>query len=141
MNIAVRYQSRGGNTKAVAEAIAKAAASRAEPVGTPINGQADILFIGGGVYAFNIDESLLSFLKELKPETAKSVAVFSTGMITGGTGKITAILKSNGINVCEKTLPIKMGIKNCAFLGGKGSVKLSGKTLGAVDDFVKASIK
>ena len=140
MNIAVRYQSRGGNTKAIAEAVAKAAASRAESVEVPLNGPVDVLFIGGGVYASNIDESLKKYIDELKPELVKTAAVFTTGGFVGATEKISAALKARGVSVCEKQMPVIMLFKNFMWFRGKGDVKLSAKHLQLVDEFVKAAI-
>jgi len=140
MNIAVRYQSRGGNTKTVAEAVAKAAAARAESIDVPLSGPVDLLFIGGGVYGFDMDKSLKEFLKGVTPDTAKSIAVFSTGGSMSITKKIAAALKENGVTPCEKTLSLRMHVRNCKFLGGKGSVKLSKKELGMIDDYVKAAV-
>ena len=138
--IAVRYQSRGGNTKAVAEAIAKAAGVKAEPIEVPITEPVDLLFVGGGVYAWDIDKSLKTYLENLTPETTKSVAAFSTAGGMSGTGKITAIIRVRGINVCEETLPIKVLLRNHAALGGKGFITLSEKHLQSIEDFVKRVI-
>lgn len=140
MNITVRYQSRGGNTKAVAEAVAKAAAARAESIGVPINAPVDVLFIGGGIYAFNIDDSLRAYIKEIKKDEAAKVAVFTTAGFVDGTAKIIALLKENGLNVCEKTLSIKMYFRNYGRTDALGAVKLSAKNLRLIDEFVKAAI-
>lgn len=80
MAVAVRYQSRGGNTQRIADAIAGAAGVRAEPVGTALAGPVSLLFIGGGVYAGHMDKALREFLEGLTPEMARRVAVFSTAM-------------------------------------------------------------
>jgi flavodoxin len=53
MKIAVIYHSRGGNTKIVAEAIAKAAGVSAEPIHVPLDAPVDLLLIGGGVYGLH----------------------------------------------------------------------------------------
>ena len=85
MNIAVRYFSRSGNTKAVADAIAKAAEVNAVSVDQPGAGlaeQADVLFIGGALYAYGIDSHLKEYLKTLKKEDAKKAVVFSTSRIS-----------------------------------------------------------
>ena len=85
MSAAVRYYSRSGNTKALAEAIAKAAdvpavsvdqkdAAIAEPV--------DVLFVGGALYAYGLDKHLKDYLKTLKGTDAKRAVVFSTSWIS-----------------------------------------------------------
>ena len=66
MIIAVRYFSRTGNTKAVAEAIAKEAGVSAVSVDSPdaaIKQPIDVLFIGGALYAYGIDNHLKDYNK------------------------------------------------------------------------------
>lgn len=85
MNIAVRYYSRSGNTKAVAEAIAKAAdvsALSVEQKNAAITEPADVLFIGGALYAYGIDYHLKEFLQALKKEDVKKAVVFSTSWLS-----------------------------------------------------------
>jgi flavodoxin len=133
MNIAVRYHSRGGNTKAVAEAIAKASGSRAETIDTPIDETVDVLFVGGGTYGMNIDAALKTYLENLNPETVRSVAVFATAAGVNITEKIKDIATRKGITVHSETLPVRFWVRN---YGGKGTVQLTEKQTQAVDDFV-----
>jgi len=137
MTVAVRYQSRGGNTKAVAEAIAKAAGVTAEPIDVPIPESVDLLFIGGGVYAWDIDKALKAYLEGLSPETVKSVAAFTTAGGMNKTGTIADIAKARGIRVREETLPLKFALRNHASFGGKGNFTLSEKETQVIIDFVK----
>jgi len=141
MKIAVRYQSRGGNTKAVAEAIAKAAGVTAKPIDAPLDEVVDILFVGGGVYAWTIDNSLKSYLENLSRESVKSVAAFTTGGGMDMTDKIIEIAKGKGITPCDKTLPIKMGVQNYHLFGGKGEASLSDKKISQINAFVKEIIE
>ena len=65
MSVAVRYYSRSGNTKLLAEAIAKGANVKATSVDTPeskIEEKVDILFIGGALYAYGLDKNLKEYL-------------------------------------------------------------------------------
>ena len=78
MKIAVRYQSRGGNTKAVAEVIANSLGVKAETVDSAITERVDVLFVGGGVYMGKMDESLYNFLSELNSENVGQIVCFST---------------------------------------------------------------
>ncbi|MBR1853461.1 MAG: flavodoxin [Lachnospiraceae bacterium] len=85
MSVAVRYYSRSGNTRAVAEAIAKAAGEVAVSVdakGAKIEQPVDVLFIGGALYAYGIDSHLKDYLKTLTKEDAKKAVVFSTSWIS-----------------------------------------------------------
>ena len=137
MKISVRYQSRNGNTKAVAEAIADAAGTEAQSIDNPIKEPVDVLFVGGGVYMWDVDKSLRDFLTNLNPDTVKSAAIFSTGGSFSCTHKIAEVLNAKGINVCSQTLSFKMGIRNNSLLGGKGHITLTPKQLNLVADFVK----
>lgn len=85
MNVAVRYYSRSGNTKAVAEAIASAAGVEAVSVEqreAAISAPVDVLFIGGALYAYGIDSHLKRYLKTLKRDDAKKAVVFSTSWLS-----------------------------------------------------------
>lgn len=85
MSVAVRYYSRSGNTKAVADAIAKAAGVDAVSVdagGAKLNEPVDILFIGGALYAYGLDNNLKGYLKTLKKDDAKKAVVFSTSWLS-----------------------------------------------------------
>ena len=99
----VIYVSRSGNTKKLADAVAKGAGTPAVSV-EQFNASetADILFVGASIYAGSIDGKLRQFLVGLKPPQVKCVVVFGTSA-----GKKTAlpliksILKQNGIAVLD----------------------------------------
>lgn len=141
MKIAVRYQSRGGNTKAVAEEIANIVGCKAESIDVPVSEAVDLLLIGGGVYAWNIDNALKEYIHTLNPDLVKSIAAFSTAGSANGTKKIITLARENGIPVCKNTLPIHCGARNLAWLGGKGYLELTDKQKNLISDFVKETIK
>jgi flavodoxin len=140
MKIAVRYQSRGGNTKAVAELIAKTAGVAAEPYDVPVSDPVDLLFIGGGVYGGDIDKNLKASLKNLNPETVTAAAAFSTAGGMNGARRIAAVLKTQGIIVREEILAINLFARNHTWFGGKGSITLSDKEIKRIEDFVQKLI-
>ena len=85
MNIQVRYYSRSGNTKILAEAIAKGVNVEAISVDkseASINEKVNCLFIGGALYAYGLDKKLKSFLAKLNPENIDKAVVFSTSWIS-----------------------------------------------------------
>ncbi len=86
MNIQVRYYSRGGNTKKVAEAIAEELGVEALDITHPVEG-ADILFLGNSMYAFTIDKNVKKFVQGLKVENAKEIVNFSTSASDSSTHK------------------------------------------------------
>ena len=104
MNIAVRYYSKSGNTKAVAEAIAGAVGVKAIAVDTAqsdIKEPVDLLFIGGALYAYGLDKHLKEYLKTLKKENVKKAVVFSTSWLS----KHSVDLIKNGLN--EVGIPVE----------------------------------
>lgn len=108
MNVAVRYYSRSGNTRLVAEAIANAAGVPAVSVDSPEAGldePVDVLFIGGALYAYGIDAHLKEYLKSLKKENVKKAVVFSTTWISRHSiDLIKKGLEEQGIEAAEEAL-------------------------------------
>ncbi|MBQ7718134.1 MAG: flavodoxin [Clostridia bacterium] len=103
MNIAVRYYSKTGNTKAVAEAIASAVNVDAVSVEKPeaqITEPVDVLFVGGALYAYGLDKHLKEYLKSLKKDNVKKAVVFSTSWLSKHSVElIKKGLSDNGITV------------------------------------------
>ena len=111
MRAAVRYYSRSGNTKAVAEAIAEAAGVSAISVDASdaaITEPVDVLFIGGALYAYGLDSHLKDYLKTLKKDDAKQAVVFSTSWISKHSiDLIKKALSEAGISVVSEFFYVK----------------------------------
>ena len=111
MSTAVRYFSRSGNTKALADAIAKAAGVEAVSVdaaGAKIEEPVDMLFIGGALYAYGIDGHLKDYLRSLKAEDVKKAVVFSTSWISKhAIDLIRKELTEKGIPVADEVFYVK----------------------------------
>ncbi|MDR0858477.1 MAG: flavodoxin [Oscillospiraceae bacterium] len=99
MNIEVRYLSKSGNTKKVAEAIAKALNVTAKPITEAVPAGTDVLFLGGALYGFGIDEELKTFINNLDGGI-KNAAVFSTtAVVKSAYPQIKPLLVGKGITV------------------------------------------
>lgn len=121
MKITVRYQSRGGNTRAVAEVIAKALGVDAAPINTPLPEKVDLLFIGGGVYKWDADQELKAYLQTLDAKQVGKIAAFSTtGGMTAAIKRISKAAKAKGIPLCEHTLCMKLLLQGHAGIGREG---------------------
>ncbi len=111
MKTAVRYYSRSGNTKALADAVARAAgvpAVSVDAADAAITEPVDILFIGGALYAYGLDGHMKAYLKTLKKENVKKAAVFSTSWISKHSlDLLKKGLEEAGIEVVEETLYAK----------------------------------
>ena len=141
MKFAVRYQSRGGNTRAVAEIIADILGGKAETIDTPLDEKVDILFIGGGVYAWHIDTKLKNYMKNMYPEKIGKIIPFGT---SGGQRvvikEITEYAIEKGIKVDERKLYVQMWLKGHSALGLKGG-KLNDKQIEQIKEFTNDIIQ
>lgn len=101
MNIEIRYLSKSGNTKKVADAIAAELGITAKPITQNIPANTDLLFLGGAVYAAGIDKQLKQFIQSLSGNT-KEVAVFSTAAILPSAyPQMKRLLEAEGIKVAK----------------------------------------
>lgn len=111
MKTAVRYYSRSGNTKLLAEAIAKGAGVPAVSVDVAdaaLSEQVDVLFIGGALYAYGLDSHLKTYLAGLDGSKVKKAVIFSTSWLSKHSlALIRDALTAKGIAVEEKTLYAK----------------------------------
>ena len=108
MKIAVRYYTKTGNTKRLAEAIGKAVGAEALPISTPISEPVDILFLGNSYYAFSIDPEVRSFIKGLdKNKVGKIVNFGSAAMLNSTWKKVKAEADKAGIPMDEREFHCK----------------------------------
>lgn len=87
MKIAVRYYTKTGNTKRLAEAVAKAVGADALPISTPITEHVDILFLGNSYYAFSIDPEVRTFIASLDKKTVGKIVNFGSAAMLNSTYK------------------------------------------------------
>ena len=99
MKVAIRYYSRGGNTKKLAEAIADAIGVPAETTAVPLSEDVEILFLGSSVYAGGVDRAVKDFIRGVDVQVGK-VVNFSTAAILHSTQKQVAKL------LAEKQIPL-----------------------------------
>ena len=100
MQIAVRYYSRSGNTKKLAEAVAAAVGVQAEDISVPLTEKADLLFLGNSVYAANPDEAVKAFLEQNASRIGTLVNFGSSASLRSTFKKIQAIAAENHIDLC-----------------------------------------
>ena len=102
MNIAVRYYTRSGNTKRLAEAVAKAVQTEAKDVSAPLTEKADILFLGSSYYAFDADEAVKKFIAENKDMIGKIVCIGTSAMMKSMKKPVAKIAAPLGIAVVDE---------------------------------------
>ena len=100
MKIAIRYDSKTGNTKKLAEAIGQALGVPALTVDQPLSEHADLLFLGSSVYAAGASAEVKQFIANMEPGQADRVACFSTAALLPSTyGQVSRLLRKRGIPV------------------------------------------
>ncbi len=108
MKIAVRYYTKTGNTKRLAEAVAKAACTEALPISTPVTEPVDILFLGNSYYAFSIDPEVRDFIRTLdKSKVGRIVNFGSAAMLNSTWKKVKAEADKAGIPMDEREFHCK----------------------------------
>ena len=108
MKIAVRYYTKTGNTKRLAEAVAKAVVAQALPISTPVTEQVDFLFLGNSYYAFSIDPEVRAFVQGLdKSKVGRIVNFGSAAMLNSTYKKVKAEADKAGIPMDEREFHCK----------------------------------
>lgn len=111
MKCAVRYYSRSGNTRLLAEAIADelgVEAVSADSSDATISGHIDVLFIGGALYAYGLDKKLVSYIRTLDGDMVGRAVLFSTTWLSKHSFDLMRKeLEARGIAVAERTFYAK----------------------------------
>ncbi len=108
MKYAVRYYTKTGNTKRLAEAMAKELGVEALPISEPVTETVDMLFLGNSYYAFNIDPEVRDFVASLdKNKVGKIVNFGSAAMLNSTYKKVKAEADKVGIPMDEREFHCK----------------------------------
>ena len=108
MKYAVRYYTKTGNTKRLAEAVAEALGVEALPVSEPVTEPVDILLLGNSYYAFTIDPEVRAFVRSLDKNLVGRIANFGTAAMMNSTWKkVKAEADKLGIPMAESEFHCK----------------------------------
>ena len=108
MKIAVRYYTKTGNTKRLAEAVAEAVGAEALPISTPLTEPVDILFLGNSYYAFSIDPEVRDLVKSLNKDMVGRMGYCGSADMTNSTyKKVKAEADKVGIPMDEREFHCK----------------------------------
>ena len=135
MKVAVRYYTKTGNTKKLAEAIASAVGAQALPLSAPVDEPVDVLFLGNSYYAFSIDPEVRSFVRSLdRSKVGRIVNFGSAAMLNSTWKKVKAEAQQAGIAMDEREFHCKGEFK------GLHKGRPNGDDLKAAADFAKAIV-
>ncbi len=108
MKYAVRFYTKTGNTKRLAQAIAKELGVEALPLTSPITEPVDILFLGNSYYAFTIDPEVRKFIASLSKDKVGKIVNFGSAALLNSTyKKVKAEAERVGIPMDEKEFHCK----------------------------------
>ena len=99
MKAAVRYYTKTGNTKKLAEAIAEAIGVEAKPISEALDEHVDALFLCNSVYAANIDKEVKYFVASNKDNIGCIVNVSSAALVNSTYGRMCDLAKALGIQI------------------------------------------
>ena len=108
MKVAVRYYTKTGNTRRLAEAVAEEVGEKALPISTPVTEPVDVLFLGNSYYAFSIDPEVRDFVRSLdKSKVGRIVNFGSAAMLNSTYKKVKAEADRVGIPMDEREFHCK----------------------------------
>ncbi|MBO4799839.1 MAG: flavodoxin [Lachnospiraceae bacterium] len=108
MTYAVRYYTKTGNTKKLADALAGELGVEARPISDPVTEPVDLLFLGNSYYAFNIDPEVRDFVASLDKDKVGEIVNFgSAAMMNSTIKKVKAEADKVGIPVDSKEFHCK----------------------------------
>ena len=101
MKVAIRYYSKTGNMKKLAEAIGDEINVEAKSVDEPLNEDVDILFLGSAVYAAGIDKKVKDFIANINVNVGEIVNFSSAALIESTYNQVKKEVESKGIKMNE----------------------------------------
>ena len=102
MKIAVRYYSKTGNTKKLADAIAESLNVKAFPITEHVDPDTEVLFLGSSVYAAGISNEIKEFIASLDKNIG-IVVNFSTAAILESTYKqVKKLIEDRNIKMAKE---------------------------------------
>ena len=136
MKAAVRYYTKTGNTKKLAEAVAEAAGVEALPISSPVEDHVDILFLGNSYYAFSIDPEVRDFIRSLDSSKVGAIVNFgSAAMLNSTWKKVKTEADKAGIKMDDREFHCKREFK------GIHKGRPNAEDLTAAADFARSIVR
>lgn len=102
MKIAIRYYTRSGNTRKLADAMAKAICTQALDLSAPLTEKTDILLLGCSYYAFDIDAAVKEYIEANKDRIGKIICFGTSAMMKSMKKPVAKVAQAAGITVAEE---------------------------------------
>ncbi len=101
MKVAIRYYTKTGNTKKLAEAIGSAINVEAKTVDEPLTEDVDMLFLGSAVYAAGIDQKIKDFIANINVNVGEVVNFSSAALLESTYKQVKKEVESKGLKMSE----------------------------------------
>ena len=102
MKYAIRYYSKTGNTKKLADAISSVLNIEANDISKPLDGDVDILFLGSSIYGASIDPAIIKFFDTLDVNISKIVSFGTSGTMQSPYDQISNLCHVHDITLDNK---------------------------------------
>ena len=102
MKIAVRYFTKTGNTKKLADAIAEELSVEAKDISAPLTEKADALFLCNSVYLARADGKVKKFISDNKDKIGTVFNVSTAAMIRSTYSQIRKVAEKNSVKLSDK---------------------------------------
>ena len=101
MKVAIRYYSKTGNMKKLAEAIGDEINVEAKSVDEALTEDVDILFLGSAIYAAGIDKKIKDFIANINVNVGEIVNFSSAALIESTYKQVKKEVEAKGIKMSE----------------------------------------
>ena len=101
MKIAIRYYTKTGNTKKLAESIGSAINVEAKTIDEPLTEDVDLLFLGSAVYAAGIDKRVKEFIESINVNVGEVVNFSSAALIESTYKQVKKQVEAKGLKMSE----------------------------------------
>ena len=102
MKVAVRYYTRSGNVKKLADAVADELGVESLDVSAGLDEPVDVLFLGSSVYGTNVDAAVKKFFDEVDPAKVGKIVNLSTAAIISSTyDRVKKLAEGRGIKMSK----------------------------------------
>lgn len=102
MKYAVRYYTKSGNTKKLADEVASVLNVEALTTDAPLTEDVEILFLGSSVYAAGVDPEVIEFIKANKDKIGKIVNISTAALLPSTYKQVKKLADEYGIAIDEQ---------------------------------------
>lgn len=101
MKYAIRYYTKTGNTKILADAISEVLNVDSHDISIPLDEDVDVLFLGTSIYGSSIDPAVIKFFDNLNVNVEKIISFGTSGTMQSSYGQISDLCLVHDIQLDE----------------------------------------